>query len=145
MTMQSEIAEVPVENGAARRWPLFLMGLALFLAGPILNAIEVTNGRLTMPWYLPILASLGVLFMIASVWQRGGLLRISGLVIFAVLCGLIWFFVLVMSKVPNYTGPAQPGKKIPAFTTKLADGRTFSSDELEEGDRSVLLFFRGRW
>ena len=143
--LQSEIAETPVANGAARRWPLFLMGLALFLAGPILNAIEIINGRLTMPWYLPILATLGVLFMIASVWQRGGILRISGLVIFAVLCGLIWFFVLVMSKVPNYTGPAQPGKKVPAFNTKLADGTSFSNEDLEEGDRSVLLFFRGRW
>src|SRR5687767_13744343 len=110
--VQSEIAETPDANGAARHWPLFWMGLAIFLAGPILNAIEITNGRLTMPWYLPILATLGVLFMIASVWQRGGILRISGLVIFAVLCGLIWFFVLVMSKLPNYTGPAQPGKKV---------------------------------
>lgn len=143
--MQSEIAETPVANGAARRWPLFWMGLALFLAGPILNAIEITNGRLTMPWYLPILATLGVLFMIASVWQRGGILRISGLVVFAVLCGLIWFFVLVMSKLPNYTGPAQPGKKVPAFNTKLADGTSFTNEDLEEGDRSVLLFFRGRW
>ena len=143
--MQPETAEPLGANGAARRWPLFLMGLALFLAGPILNAIEITSGRLTMPWYLPILATLGVLFMIASVWQRGGILRVSGLVVFAVLCGLIWFFVLVMSKVPDYTGPALPGKKVPAFTTRLADGKSFSDEDLEAGDRSVLLFFRGRW
>jgi hypothetical protein len=145
MSMQADATETPLGNGAARRWPLFLMGVVLFFVGPVINAVEVLSGRLTMPWYLPILMTLGVLFMIASVRQRGGILRISGMVIFALLCGGIWYFTLVVSRVPEYAGPAQPGKKIPAFTTKLADGKSFTDRDLETGDRSVLLFFRGRW
>ena len=41
--------------------------------------------------------------------------------------------------------PAQPGNKVPAFATTLADGRTFTNHDLENGSNSVLIFFRGRW
>lgn len=143
MESASPVTASPVS--AARRWPLFLLGVLLFFAGPVLYAVEVWIGRLAMPWYLPILATVGVLFMIASVWQRGGILRISGLVLFGLLCGAVWFFVLIASRTPDYVGPAQPGKKVPAFMTKLADGKTFTQHDLEAGNRSVLLFFRGRW
>ena len=128
-----------------RRWPLFLLGIALFLLGPGLYVAQFNMGRLSLPWYLPALASLGVVCMTISVVQRGGVVRIVGLVLFTLICGIESFFILVASRAPVYTGPAQPGAKVPAFATALADGTTFTNQDLEKGDRTVLLFFRGRW
>jgi hypothetical protein len=56
-----------------------------------------------------------------------------------------WFLVLVATKTPAYTGPAQPGSKVPAFAAMLADGTAFTKDDLEKGIDTVLVFFRGRW
>ena len=38
-----------------RRWPLFLLGVLLFVAGPILYAIQFSSGVLFVPWYVPVL------------------------------------------------------------------------------------------
>jgi hypothetical protein len=137
--------QVSAPGGAPRRWPLFLAGVLLFLAGPILYVVQFSQGQLWMPWYVPVLATIGVLFMIASVWQRRGVLRSLGLVAFLLLCEMEWYLVLVATKTPAYTGPAQPGTKVPAFAATLADGTAFTNDDLEKGVDTVLVFFRGRW
>ena len=98
-----------------------------------------------MPWYLPSLATLGVLFMIASVWQRRGIVRSVALGLFVLLCGLEWLFIVVLSRTPDYDGPAQVGSKVPPFTATLADGSQFSNQDLEAANPTVLLFFRGHW
>jgi hypothetical protein len=128
-----------------RRWPLFLAGVLLFLLGPAIYVVQVSLKDLTMPWHLPILATLGVVLMALSVGQRRGVWRSAALVFFVLLCGLEWFFLVAITKTPLYAGPAQPGRKVPEFTAAYADGQAFTHNNLEDGKRSVLLFFRGRW
>ncbi len=97
-----------------------------------------------MPWYAPVLGTVGVLLMICSVIQRPGILRIAGVILFAAVCGIEWTFV-VMSKTPAYTGPATTGQTLPSFAAVRADGQPFTNASLAEGASTVLLFFRGRW
>ena len=128
-----------------RRRPLFLGGLVLFLAGPVLNAVQILLKHLWTPWYVPVLASLGVVLMIVSVRQRRSVLRGAALAFFVLLCGGEWYLMLVAAKTPAYTGPAQPGSKLPPFATVLADGTPFTNKNVEQEIRSVLVFNRGRW
>jgi hypothetical protein len=129
-----------------RRWPLFLLGFLLIVLEPVLYVIQFSLQRIdVMPWYLPGLTSAGILLMAASAWQRRGILRIGGLILFLVVCGLQWFFFVVVAKTPVYTGPAQVGKKLPAFATTLADGVSFTERDLESGSSTVMLFYRGHW
>jgi hypothetical protein len=128
-----------------RRRPLYLIGVVLFFVGPLIYYIQFRLRHLGVPWYAPVLATLGVVFLVVSVIQHGGVLRIAGLVLLTLLCGLEWFVLLVGSKTPLYTGPAAAGRPVPAFVTTLADGKPFSSKDLEKGTPTVLLFFRGRW
>jgi hypothetical protein len=128
-----------------RRWPLFLLGVLLFFLGPIAYFVQISQGQLWMPWYTPILASAGVLLMLVSVVQRPGIFRIAGLMLFALLCAAQWFFMLVGARSPEYTGPAQAGAKIPAFATALADGQPFTDKDLAKDQRTLLVFYRGRW
>jgi len=125
------------------RW-LFLLGVLLVFAGPVVYIIQFNMKQLVVPWYAPVLATLGVLLMLASVWRRPGVLRISGLVLFGLVCGFEWFFI-VMARTPVYSGPANPGQKVPAFATTLADGTAFTDQELAKGIPTALVFFRGRW
>lgn len=128
-----------------RRWPLFLLGFLLFLLGPAINIVQVILGHLVTPWYvMPVLAAFGVLLMAGSVLQRPGVWRSVALVVFALLCGLEWYFVLVVAKTPPYEGP-QVSDKVPQFAATYADGRAFANKELEDGKSTVLLFYRGHW
>ena len=128
-----------------RRWPLFTGGLLLFLAGPALYAVQISLGQLWTAWYMPLLASLGVVLMIVSVRQRWSVMRGAALAFFALLCGGEWYLMLVAAKSPAYTGPAQPGSKLPPFAAALADGTPFTNQDVEQEIRSVLVFNRGRW
>jgi hypothetical protein len=143
--MASAVSDSNAPVMRARRWPWLMIGVLLFVSGPVVYALQVGAGRLQMPWYLPVLATCGVLLMAVSVWQRRGIVRSVALAVFVLLCGSGWYFVLVASKTPLYVGPAQPGNKLPPFTAALADGRPWTEGDLERGERSVLLFFRGRW
>jgi uncharacterized membrane protein YhhN len=128
-----------------RRRPLFLAGALLFLLGPVIYIVEFSLKHLGMPWYIPIMATVGVLFMAMSVMQRWGIFRTLGLIVFALLCAGEWFALVAGTKTPAYTGPAQAGNKLPSFATKLADGSAFTEKNLEGGQRTALVFFRGRW
>ena len=131
---------------ALRRWPFFLIGVLLFLLGPAIYVVQLWLSHLgTTPWYMPILATVAVLLMAVSVWRRRGIVRWAGLILFVVLCALAWFHLLVGTRTPLYTGPAQASHKVPAFATTLADGSAFTDKDLEKGMPTVLLFFRGRW
>jgi hypothetical protein len=129
----------------SRHWLLFLVGVLLVLLGPAVYAVQLSWHYLKTPWYVPILASCGVLLMAVSVWRRPGLVRGAGLVLFLLVCGFEWFFVLVALRTPPYTGPAQPNQHIPAFATTLANGTPFTSKDLENGKPTVLVFYRGHW
>ena len=135
-----------VETSApARRRPYFLFGMLIFFSGMIIYAVQIATKHLVAPWHVPILGTIGVLLMLASVMQRPGILRIIGLLIFVALAGMEWFFLLGSSMAP-YAGPAKPGDKLPAFTATLAkDDSSFTNQTLEDGKSTVLVFFRGHW
>jgi len=128
-----------------RHWPFFFLGFLFIILGPALYFIRLRLHHTETPWYMPALTSIGVLFAIVSVWQRRGFLRPVGLLLFVLVCGLQWFYMVVHAKTPSYTGPAQSGSKVPAFATSLSNGEAFTDRDLENGQRTVLLFFRGRW
>jgi hypothetical protein len=132
-------------NSRARPWLFFLLGVLCFLAGPAGYAAQLAQARLTAPWFVPALATLGLLWMVLSVLQRRGVFRTVGLVVFALVCGLEWFMMLVVFRTPPYEGPAQVGQKVPPFAAARADGTMFSDKDLRSARPTVLHFFRGRW
>src|SRR6266705_4116944 len=83
--------------------------------------------------------------LLGSLARRRSITRIVALVLIVALAGFQWFFLIHVAKLPSYEGPARAGLKMPAFQTALADGRTFSDKDLQDGTSSVLTFFRGRW
>ncbi len=135
----------PPEGSPPRRWPLFPIGVACFVLGPVIYAAQMRAGSLVVPWYWPALATLGALCMAASAWRRPGVWRIAGLAVFSLFCGLQWFYFGVVTKSPIYTGPARVGTRLPAFAATDAEGRPFTDETLADGNRSVVIFFRGRW
>jgi hypothetical protein len=137
-----------VAPSPAREWPLFLPGILLFIIGPVAYFIQIQVGRIDfLPLYVPVLATIGVLLIAASIVQRPRLIRILFLISFTALCGFEWFFLLVATRTPEYTGPVQIGQKLPAFAAARVDGKnkTFSQSDLETGERTAIIFFRGRW
>jgi hypothetical protein len=129
-----------------RRLPLFLLGILMFLVGPGLYMLQFKLRQLEItPLYVPVLATLGVLFMVLAVRKSRGFLRIAGLVLFLVVCGLEWFMLLVGARLEPYTGPAQLGAKVPTFATTLADGNAFTDKDLAKGGSTVVVFYRGHW
>jgi hypothetical protein len=144
VTMENVPSNTTV-NAPRRSWPLFLLGGLLFVLGPAIYFVQFKLGHLDMPWHLPVLATVGVLCIAASVLQRRGVWRSLGLVLFALLCGFEWYLVLVFGNTPPYDGPAKVGYKVPEFAATYADGRSFANKDLEDGQRTVLLFYRGHW
>ena len=100
---------------------------------------------LVVPWYMPILATVGALCALVSIRKRPTWTRAIALVILAVLTAGEWYFLLSMSRLPEYKGPVQVERKIPEFTTTLADGSTFTEKDLQKGTPTVLVFYRGHW
>ena len=135
------------DNTSPRRpvWGLFVLGMITFLLGPLLFLVQLQLRQFILPWYVPLLGTLGLILMLASVLRRRGWVRILLLGGFSVVCGFQWYFLTVKSKVLIYAGPVQVGEKLPVFSTKRADGTAFGNAFLENGQTSVLVFFRGCW
>jgi hypothetical protein len=106
--------------------------------------LQLSAGRLKTPWYMPVLATLGVILVVSSLRQRRAVWRVLALVAVCLLAGAEWLFVLAGRQEP-YNGPVAVGKPIPAFTTFRNDGRPFTQDSLTGDQKNVLVFFRGRW
>lgn len=138
---------VAAVNPPPRRKPLFLAGVLLIILGPVLNFVQISMAKLSTPWYLPILATAGVVCLIASLRQRRSVIRIVFATLFTMLCGGEWYMLLIAAKTPPYTGPAQVGSKVPEFSATLADGTAFTNENLAKGGegRTALIFNRGRW
>lgn len=133
------------EPGSATGRGLFWAGLALALAGIPLFIVQSLLKRQFVPWYVPILATLGVVLMGLSLRGRRSIARYIALGLIVAFCGFGWFALGVMIRLPEYTGPAVAMKKLPPFTTALADGRPFTQADLEMGRPTVLTFYRGHW
>jgi len=123
----------------------FWAGIGACLLGLALVAVQFGLKYLFVPWYSPVLCTLGTVLLFLSVVWRHSLLRVVALVLVAALAGFQWYFLASMMKLPDYTGPAQPGKKLPHFQAVFANGRPFTEADLSDGSRRVMTFFRGRW
>lgn len=121
-----------------------LLGLGLAVLGVAAYAVQLSLHRLTSPWYMPALASLGVVPVIASLWEKRTVWRVLALVAVVLLAGAEMAALNAM-RLPPYTGPIAVGRPFPAFEAKLADGTPFTQDDLAGDRHSVLVFFRGRW
>jgi hypothetical protein len=122
------------------------LGLAIAVLGVVAYMVQLFVLKRTFePWYVPILGTLGAALLLWSVllqrtvWRKILLLLVWMLVVFE------WFFMIVLSRLPPYTGPVTVGKPFPAFTTKLADGSKFTQQRFQGDKDTVLVFFRGRW
>jgi hypothetical protein len=133
----------PIDRRAGRG--LLWAGVLLAVAAIGLTIFQIRLQVLIVPWYLPGLTTVAVLFVLWSLTRRVGVVRIIVLVLLVALAGFEWFAIAVASKLPEYKGPAQAGKALPPFTTTLADGSTLSDADLQDGKRRVMTFFRGRW
>jgi hypothetical protein len=96
-----------------------------------------------VPWYLPILGTLGTILMVVALARGRSIWRILGVGLLGLLAVGEWF--LSTSKLPAYTGPLKAGQPFPAFTTTLADGSPFSESSLKGEYKTVMVFFRGHW
>jgi hypothetical protein len=96
------------------------------------------------PWYMPTLASLGVVLVSISLVERRTVCRAFALLAVVVLAGAEWAFLYAV-RLPPYTGPIAVGQPFPAFETKRADGTPFTQRDLVGDRNNVLVFFRGRW
>src|SRR5215471_4821408 len=100
--------ESPAVNSVQqpRGWPLFLLGVVVFFAGPAVYAFQVAGLHQTrMPWAMLALTSAGVVLMALSLVRRFSVLRTIGCIVFLALTGFQWVFLLVIARTPPYTGP----------------------------------------
>src|SRR5947209_7693738 len=129
--------------GAPRRVTghfLLVLGLVLPTLGVIGYAVQLARRHLTTPWYMPVLATLGVICLAAAVWQARSVWRWLALVLVVLLTGAEWAMLLAM-RLPAYAGPVAAGQPFPDFTTKRADGTSFTQRDLHGERDSVLVFF----
>jgi hypothetical protein len=120
-----------------------LLGLALAPLAVIAYVVQISMHRLTAPWYVPAAATLGVVLVVVSLWQRRTVWRILALLFVVLLAGAAWM-MLLGEPLPPYTGPVAAGQPFPAFATIRANATPFTQHDLE-GEDNVLVFFRGRW
>jgi hypothetical protein len=131
----------PRSQGRAYFWA----GIITCLLGLALVFVQFGLKYLFVPWYSPILVTLGAVLLFLSVVSHRSITRIVALVLVTALAGFEWYVLTSMMKLPDYVGPAQPGKQLPHFRAMLADGRPFTEADLSDGSRRVMTFFRGRW
>src|SRR5438105_4544997 len=115
----------------------FWAGLGACLLGPVLVVAQFSLKHLAVPWYSPVLATLGALLLLVAVARRRSVPRVIALLLVGVFAGFQWYFLVSLIKLPAYEGPAQEGKQFPAFRTTLADGRPFTEADLRDGSRHV--------
>jgi hypothetical protein len=126
---------------------LLWLGIAVALLGAIGYGIALMKfAILDTPWYVPILATLGVCLIALSIVRRLTIWRIAALLLIGLLAGSEWWFLAVESRLQPYTGPVVPEKPFPEFSPAYqSDGTAFTRDNLVGKENTVLVFFRGFW
>ena len=143
--MNAVSTAAPVQERSLGRGYLW-GGIGLCVLGLVAVAVQwMVLKQLFAPWYAPVLATVGLALVVCSLAQRRSVTRFIALVLIAALAGFQWYFLLVLSRLDPYNGPALVGEKFPAFQTTFADGRPFTDKNLQDGIPSVMVFFRGRW
>lgn len=140
------VSTTPVDRGtpSGRFW--FWFGMAVSFSGIAAYLVQffVFKQLSVMPWYAPLLASLGVAMVFLSLRKRRTTPRLLGLLLVVIVAGFEWFYVLSFTKLPPYAGPVV-GEKLPSFRATLANGQAFANADLANDTSTVLVFFRGRW
>jgi hypothetical protein len=131
-------------NRRAGRAYLFL-GMLIAVAGIGIYVAQVQARILIAPWYVPILATAGVVFIGMALVRSRSVWRWLAAVLFTLLATGEWMMLLFLLRAPPYDGPVQVGRPFPAFTTTLADGSTITQESLKGDRNTVMVFFRGRW
>jgi hypothetical protein len=124
--------------------PFLLLGLGLAVLGVVAFVVQIARQQLMAPWYMPILALLGVVLIVISLLERRTIWRVFGLVAVVLLVGAEWAFLYAV-RLPPYTGPIAVGRPFPAFETRQVDGTPFTQRDLAGDRNNALVFFRGRW
>jgi hypothetical protein len=134
----------PYSAGRGRK--LLWLGIACAVIGVPLYFVQLRfAGRTDDPWYMPGLATVGVLLVLLSFRGRPTIIRGLALLLVLGLAAGEWWSLLIYARLPAYAGPVAAGESFPAFQAKLADGKPFTQADLP-GDRSTaLVFFRGHW
>jgi FtsH-binding integral membrane protein len=127
------------------RGRLFLLvGLGVAVSGVVVYVAQFSLHNLMAPWYMPALATLGFVLVIISLFERRTVARAFAVVSVLLLVGAESAFLYAV-RLPAYTGPITSGKPFPSFEAKRADGTPFTQHDLTGDQKSVLVFFRGRW
>jgi hypothetical protein len=121
-----------------------LLGLGLGVLGVVAFIVQTALGRLAVPWYMPALALLGAGLVLISLAEKRTIWRIAALPSLMFLAGAEWAIFYAM-RLPPYTGPITVGRPFPAFETSRADGTPLAQSDLAGEQKTVLVFFRGRW
>ncbi len=121
-----------------------LLGLGLAVLGVVAYVVQLSLQRLTFPWYMPALALLGSVLVIASLWEKRTVWRVLALAA-VLLLGGFELMALNAMRLPPYTGPIAVGRPFPAFEARRADGTPFNQNHLAGDRHTVMVFFRGRW
>jgi hypothetical protein len=135
----------PVATPDRARGRFFLLsGLGLAVLGVVAFAVQFSLGRLTLPWYMPALAILGVALVGMSLWRRRTIWRALALLLVVLLSGAE-LAALGAMRLPPYAGPVAVGRPFPAFEARRVDGVPFTQGDLAGDQHTALVFFRGRW
>ena len=135
---------LPTKDRRAGRGLLWA-GMALAVAAVVVMLVQFFLLQLLIvPWYVPIVTAGGAVLVAWSLARRASVVRVVMLVLLVALAALEWV-ALAGSKLPEYTGPAQAGRTLPPFQTTLAGGGSWTDEDLRDGQRRVIVFFRGRW
>jgi FtsH-binding integral membrane protein len=121
-----------------------LLGLSLAVLGVVAYVVQVSLQRLMAPWYMPTLASLGIVLVVVSLLERRTVWRVCALLAVVLLAGAELAFLYAV-RLPPYTGPIVVARPFPAFESRRADGTPFTQRDLAGDRNNVLVFFRGRW
>src|SRR5262245_64636879 len=85
-----------------------VLGVLLAVAGVVIYYFQLSANILTTPWYLAILATGGVLFILLALARARSIWRWIALVLCTLLAALEWVTLLVLMNTPAYTGPVIP-------------------------------------
>jgi hypothetical protein len=128
----------------SRGTPLMLLGLGAAILGLAGYCAQISLERLMAPWYVPVLAALGVALVVVSLLERRTVGRKVALVVLVLLTGAE-LALLYTLRLPAYHGPILTGRTFPPFEAKRADGTPFTQSDFSGDQNNVLVFFRGRW
>jgi hypothetical protein len=123
---------------------LLVLGLCVAVLGVVAYVVQISLKRLTAPWYMPVLATLGVVLIVTSLREKRTVWRVLALLGVSLFAAAEWG-MLYAFRLPAYTGPIVVGKPFPKFETSRADGTPFTQADLAGDRNNVLVFFRGRW